>query len=299
MVFFPKPGLIKELGCELVGSLIVYAVIGTTVAMTGGSRAFVANGTAVALSQGFIILFIMALLPFIHYNPVYTMYMILNDLICWFRGLEGGIYILRYFLTFLMQIVAAILAALITWIYTETRGGPIHLGQPRTVADANGYHAFFALAFSSGFVGMAWLVASENATALYRYGMHWLKLSFRQQHPNGGKANTAQKNLHPGKGQMHLFIASFVRAAIVAAITVGVTYMTQPIAGYSTNPVIWLGYAIVSNHYDGTWAVQIFAPFAGGFVAYLLYLPYTFASNWTPLTRYYGRGLAKGPRIFF
>ena len=51
MVYFPKPGLIKEQGSELFGSMLYYFVGATVVAVSGGSLAFATNGTATALAN--------------------------------------------------------------------------------------------------------------------------------------------------------------------------------------------------------------------------------------------------------
>jgi len=291
MVFFPKPGLVKELGSEFVGSTLYYFAASTVVAVTGGSVAFSTNGTAVAVTQGAAVLFLTVLLPFVLYNPVYVMYMVFNDLICWIRGKEGPIYILRYFLTLLIQLGASVVAALLTWIYVPA-GDPFDLGITRTPAGTSNLRAFFALAVASFFAGLVWIVVSENMTALYSYGMAQLRAAAEAK--KSGKARDARKNMLPNKGQSHLALASFIRGIVMFAVIIIVTFFIQPVVGYCINPTQYLGYAIVSWTWDPQWPIHLFAPFAGGFVAYLLYLPYTFSSTWGPLTKYYGRGRGRG-----
>lgn len=286
MVFYPKPGTIKELVCEFGFDVAAAAIIGTVVAVTGGSLAFAVNGTAVALAQGAVTLALMLVAPYVLFDPVRVLFMVVNDIICWARGKERPLYILRYIVTLIIQLVAAIVAALITWIYVPS-GGPIHLGLTRVPAAVDDVRAFFALTVSSCFLFIMWLVVSENSTPLYRYGMK--KLRIRYEEATKEESKDARKNFHPGIGQLHLSVATGMRALVVAAITIAITYATQPIAGYTTNPMMWLGYAIVSNQYDSNWWVPFVAPFFGGFIAYLLYLGYTVGSTWAPLTRYYGR----------
>ncbi len=295
MVFFPKPGLLKEWGSELAGSILFFFVVATTVANSGGSLAFAVNAPIVAIAHAGAFLFIMAMLPYIHINPLRTLNMIANDVICWVRGSEGPIYILRYLMTFLLQILGAIIAALLTWIYLPS-GGPIHLGLTRVPAGVSDGSAFWGLAVSATAVNLVWLVVSENVTPLYKYGMGQLREAARLKalkKPKVTEEGDARKNILPDKGQIHLFMASIFRAFVMFGVILGVTALTQPIAGYTTNPAFYLGYAIVSWQWDSEWPILIFAPFVGWFFSYALYLPYTFASTVGPFTKYYGRRMGR------
>ena len=287
MVYFPKPGLFKEWGGELLGSFLIAVVTSTVVAVTGGSLAFAVNANQVAITHGFVVLCVMGLLPYVHGNPMITMYMIFNDLICWAKGKEGPLYIFRYLGHLVLQVIGTILASLVTGIYVSW-GGPVHLGLTRIPAGIDDGRAFFAIAASSFLVGIVWIIVAENVTPLYNYGMRKLKASYAKENPKKN-AGTARKNIYAGQGQGAIFMASLFRAFIVAAITFGITYMTQPIAGYTVNPAHWLGYAIVSGKWESNAWIFALGPLAGFFVAYLVYLPYTLASTWGPFTKYYGR----------
>ncbi len=241
MVFYPKPGTIKELACEFGFDIATYSIIGTVVALAGGSLAFATNGTTVALTQGVVTLALILAAPYVLFDPVRILFMAVNDIICWARGKEQPLYILRYIAMFVIQAIAAIIAALITWIYVPY-GSPVYLGLTRVPGTVSDVRAFFALATSSCILSIMWLVASENSTPLYRYGLK--KLRSRYEAATQTEGTDARKNYHPGIGQLHLSVATMMRALVVSAITVAVTYATQPVAGYTTNPMLWLGWVL-------------------------------------------------------
>lgn len=281
MVFYPKPGIIKEYGCELLACVIFYYVPSIVVAHTGGSLAFTINAALVGMSVGFLLLAFLSAWPYVHLFPQITLGMATNDLICWWRGKESGFYVLRNLGHLLIQIIAGFVAALLSWI-TASRSGPIFLGLPQVAISDWGEALGFMIIITAIFQ-IIWFWASEMATPVFSFGIRSLKADKQGD-------RTAQKNTHPGEGQIAIVLASLFRGFVIGLAAVVLTIAAQVVVGWSFNPALFLGYAVVSNRWaDPDWWIHLFFPFVGGLLGYGIYLLLTIANTWRPLTKYYLR----------
>jgi hypothetical protein len=290
MVYYPKPGIIKEYVCELLADTTIYYVVAIIVAHTGGSLAFMVNLGVVGMAFGFILLTFLTAWPYIHVFPQVTLGMAVNDLICWYRGKESLLYVLRNVGHLVAQLVAALLAALFAWITAEY-GAPIRLGMPLVVTTSIGEAIAYATIVSLIFT-LIWFWASEMATPIYSHAIGSIKMSKAM---NTGKMdNTAQKNSYAAYGQIALVLGSLFRGFVIGMALVVLTFASQPIIGWAFNPMIYLGFAIVTGHFaDPDWYVHIFFPLVGAIGGYATYLLLTIANTWRPLTKYYGRNLLR------
>lgn len=289
MVYFPKPGLLTEWGYELVGCLIFYYITATAVAHTGGSLAFAANGAVVALAVGFGLLAIIATFSSVHLFPHVTLGMWTHDLIKWTmmhpERREGFWYTFRYIGHLIIQVVAAILAALLTWA-SSSESAPIFLGIPQVVTTNNGVALGLAIVVSF-FFEIVWMWATEVASPAYLFGMNELTNKREMRHPQAPR--DGKTLLWIGQGQLSLRLCDLFRGFTIGLANAVFTIITQPVVGWILNPTLYLGYAIVSANFPAPdWWVHIWFPFIGAFAGFIVYLLLVIFSTYGPMTKYFG-----------